>query len=153
VNVGLSVSRVGGNAQIKAMKQVAGTLRLSMAQYRELAAFAQFGSDLDKATQAQLARGQRLVEVLKQGQYSPIPVERQVIMIFAGTGGFLDDVAVKDVREFERAFNGYLDLHQKDLLKDLAEKQALDDDIKARLTKAFQAFKPEFAASHAAEAK
>src|SRR4029079_4359881 len=91
VNVGLSVSRVGGNAQIKAMKQVAGTLRLSMAQYRELAAFAQFGSELDKATQAQLARGQRLVEILKQGQYEPVPVERQVLIIYAATNGFLDD--------------------------------------------------------------
>ena len=98
INVGLSVSRVGGNAQIKAMRQVAGTLRLDLAQYRELAAFAQFGSELDKATQAQLARGQRLTEVLKQDQFVPLPVEKQVLVIFAGTNGFLDDVDVPDVR-------------------------------------------------------
>ena len=153
VNVGLSVSRVGGNAQIKAMKQVAGTLRLAMAQYRELAAFAQFGSDLDKSTQAQLARGQRLVEILKQGQYSPMPVERQVIIIYAATNGFLDEVAVKDVRTYEAELNAYLDLHHKDLVKDLAGKQALDDDIKARLSKALEGFKAEFAATHAAVAK
>ena len=153
VNVGLSVSRVGGNAQIKAMKQVAGTLRLSMAQYRELAAFAQFGSDLDKATQAQLARGQRLVEILKQGQYEPIPVERQVVIIYAGTNGFLDDVPVKDVRDFEAALNRYLDVHHKDILRDLATKQAFDDDIKSRLAKAFEGFKAEFAASRLAAAK
>jgi F-type H+-transporting ATPase subunit alpha len=147
VNVGLSVSRVGGNAQIKAMKQVAGTLRLSMAQYRELAAFAQFGSDLDKATQAQLARGQRLVEILKQGQYEPIPVERQVVIIYAGTNGFLDDIPVKDVRDFEAELNRYLDVHHKDILRDLSTKQALDDDIKSRLAKAFEGFKAEFGAS------
>jgi F-type H+-transporting ATPase subunit alpha len=153
VNVGLSVSRVGGNAQIKAMKQVAGTLRLSMAQYRELAAFAQFGSDLDKATQAQLARGQRLVEILKQGQYEPSPVERQVIIIYAATTGSLDDVAVKDVRDFEAELNRYLDVHHKDLLGDLAKKQALDDDIKSRLGKALEAFKAEFGASRMAVVK
>src|SRR5206468_12539968 len=101
VNVGLSVSRVGGNAQTKAMKQVAGSLRLEMAQFRELAAFAQFGSDLDKATLAQLERGKRLVEILKQPQYSPSPFERQVVMIYAGTGGYLDDVPVERVRRFE----------------------------------------------------
>jgi F-type H+-transporting ATPase subunit alpha len=153
VNVGLSVSRVGGNAQIKAMKQVAGTLRLAMAQYRELAAFAQFGSDLDKSTQAQLARGQRLVEILKQGQYVPIPVERQVLVIYAATNGFLDDVAVKDVRTFEAGLNAYLDLHHKDILKDLAGKQVLDDDIKSRLGKALEGFKAEFAASHVAASR
>jgi F-type H+-transporting ATPase subunit alpha len=150
VNVGLSVSRVGGNAQIKAMKQVAGTLRLSMAQYRELAAFAQFGSDLDKATQAQLARGKRLVEILKQGQYDPIPVERQVVIIYAATNGVLDDVEVKDVRAFEHDMNAYLDLHHKDLLRDLNAKQAFDDDIKSRLNSALTEFKAEFLASRTA---
>jgi len=153
VNVGLSVSRVGGNAQIKAMKQVAGTLRLSMAQYRELAAFAQFGSDLDKATQAQLARGQRLVEILKQGQYEPSPVERQVVIIYAATNGFLDDVPVKEVRDFEAALNRYLDVHHKDILRDLATKQALDDDIKSRLAKALEGCKAEFGATRMAAAK
>ncbi len=147
VNVGLSVSRVGGNAQIKAMKQVAGTLRLSMAQYRELAAFAQFGSDLDKATQAQLARGERLVEVLKQGQYAPAAVERQVVMIYAGTNGFLDDIDARDVRAFEREMNKYFDLHHKDLLSEVATKQALDDDLKTRLGKALDASMAEFKAS------
>jgi F-type H+-transporting ATPase subunit alpha len=146
VNVGLSVSRVGGNAQIKAMKQVAGTLRLSMAQYRELAAFAQFGSDLDKATQDQLSRGQRLVEVLKQAQYAPLSVDRQVFIIYAGANGFLDSVDVADIRTFEADMNKYLDVHHKDLLSDIATKQALDDDIKARIAKALTAFKAEFAA-------
>ena len=149
VNVGLSVSRVGGNAQIKAMKQVAGTLRLSMAQYRELAAFAQFGSDLDKATQSQLARGQRLVEILKQNQYAPVPVERQIAIIFAGTSGALDDVEVKDVRAFEQEFNKHLDARQVDLMKELRTKGAMDDDLKGRLAKAIEAFKAEFLAAHA----
>ena len=101
INVGLSVSRVGGNAQIKAMKQVAGTLRLDLAQFRELAAFAQFGSDLDKATQAQLNRGRRLVELLKQDQYVPLPVAKQVLSVYAGTTGMIDDIPVEDVRRFE----------------------------------------------------
>jgi F-type H+-transporting ATPase subunit alpha len=147
VNVGLSVSRVGGNAQIKAMKQVAGTLRLSMAQYRELAAFAQFGSDLDKATQDQLARGQRLVEVLKQAQYAPLAVERQIVVIYAGANGFLDDVDVPDVRPFEADMYRYLGVHHKDLLADIARKGALDDGIKALIGKALEAFKAEFKAS------
>jgi len=117
INAGISVSRVGGNAQIKAMRQVAGTLRLDMAQYRDLAAFAQFGAEqLDKATQAQLARGQRLVEVLKQDQYLPLTVEKQVLLIFAGTGGYLDDIEVADVRRFEREFYAYLDTHFSGLL-------------------------------------
>ena len=149
VNVGLSVSRVGGNAQIKAMKQVAGTLRLSMAQYREMAAFAQFGSDLDKATQDQLARGQRLVEVLKQGQYEPVPVERQIVMIYAGTNGFLDDIDVRDVGPFEAHLNGYLDLHHGDLLSSIAAKKTLDDDIKKAMGAALEACKAEFKASRA----
>ena len=152
VNVGLSVSRVGGNAQIKAMKQVAGTLRLSMAQFRELAAFAQFGSDLDKATQAQLARGQRLVEILKQGQYAPLPVERQVVIIYAGTNGHLDEIDVKLVREFESALYKYIEVHDKTLFGEIATKQVLDDGIKARLDKALSGLKAEFAASRAATA-
>jgi F-type H+-transporting ATPase subunit alpha len=150
VNVGLSVSRVGGNAQIKAMKQVAGTLRLSMAQYRELAAFAQFGSDLDKATQDQLARGQRLVEVLKQAQYAPLSVERQVVIIYAGATGLLDDVDVSDIRAFEADMYRYLDLHQRDLLADIRSKQALDDDIKGRIGKALGTYKAEFKAQRVA---
>jgi F-type H+-transporting ATPase subunit alpha len=152
VNVGLSVSRVGGNAQTKAMKQVAGTLRLSMAQFRELAAFAQFGSDLDKATQSQLARGQRLVEVLKQGQYMPLSVERQVVIIYAGTNGFLDDLEAKDVRPFESGLYPYLDLQHKDLVADIAAKKALDDGIKDRIGKALTAYKAEFKAQRAVTA-
>ena len=112
VNVGLSVSRVGGSAQIKAMRQVAGTLKLDLAQYRELAAFAQFGSDLDKATQAQLNRGQRLVEVLKQKQFSPLPFSKQILIILAGTDGFLDDLPVDQVRDFEKELYKYVDVNQ-----------------------------------------
>ena len=112
VNVGLSVSRVGGNAQIKAMRQVAGTLRLDLAQYRELAAFSQFGSDLDKATQAQLARGQRLTEILKQGQYAPLPFSKQILIIFAGTQGLLDDMPVEQLRDFEKGLYDYVDTSQ-----------------------------------------
>ncbi len=147
VNVGLSVSRVGGNAQIKAMKQVAGTLRLSLAQYRELAAFAQFGSDLDKSTQSQLNRGKRLTEILKQGQYSPLPVQKQIFAIYAGTQGFLDDLPVDQVLPFERDMYRFLDAHNADLLKDIVNKGALDDDIRARMTKALTAFKEEFMAT------
>ena len=109
VNVGLSVSRVGGNAQIKAMKQVAGTLRLDLAQYRDMAAFAQFGSDLDRATQAQLNRGKRLTEILKQGQYVPLSVDKQVITLFAGIHGYLDDLEIEQVREFEAAIHHHLE--------------------------------------------
>ncbi|HUK11697.1 MAG TPA: F0F1 ATP synthase subunit alpha [Thermoanaerobaculaceae bacterium] len=116
VNVGISVSRVGGNAQIKAMKKVAGTLRLDLAQYRELAAFAQFGSDLDKATQRQLARGERLVEILKQGQYEPMPVELQVASVFAGTRGFLDTLRIEAVRPFERYLHEHLGTHSRGVL-------------------------------------
>jgi len=150
VNVGLSVSRVGGNAQIKAMKQVAGTLRLSLAQFRELAAFAQFGSDLDKATQAQLNRGKRLTEILKQGQYSPLPVEKQIFAIYAGTQGFLDDLPVDQVLPFERDMYRHLDAHHGDLLKQIVQKGALDDDIRARMTKALTTFKEEFMATRRA---
>ena len=144
VNVGLSVSRVGGNAQIKAMKSVAGTLRLELAQYRELAAFAQFGSDLDKATQAQLARGARLVEILKQPQYRPIPVEKQVALIFAGTNKYLDDVEPKDCARFEKELYQYLDAGASELLTKIRTKKVLDDEVKAALHKAIAEFKEQF---------
>ena len=147
VNVGLSVSRVGGNAQTKAMKQVAGSLRLEMAQFRELAAFAQFGSDLDKATLAQLERGRRLVEVLKQGQYSPIPFERQVIIILAGTGGFLDDLPIEAIRRFEEDLYRWLDVRARDVVEELRTKKAIDDALKGKLTDALKAFKEEFKAT------
>jgi len=146
VNVGLSVSRVGGNAQIKAMRQVAGTLKLELAQYRELAAFSQFGSDLDKATQAQLNRGQRLVEILKQGQYSPLPFEKQIALIFAGTSGYLDDLPVDQLREFESEMYRYFDTMNPGALKAIAEKKTLDDQIKAELSKTIKEFKQRFVA-------
>ncbi len=129
VNVGLSVSRVGGNAQIKAMKQVAGTLRLELAQYRAMAAFAMFASDLDKATQAQLARGQRLTEILKQDQYTPLPAARQVMMIFAGTNGYLDDLAVEECRAFEAALYRYLDA-RPELERKIGERKELGDELR-----------------------
>ncbi len=146
VDAGISVSRVGGNAQIKAMKQVAGPLRLSLAQFRELEAFAQFGSDLDPATQRQLARGARLVEVLKQPQYQPVPVERQVAIIYAVTNGHLDDVPVGHIRQWERDFLDYLEASHPAVLKDIKTKKALDDDITNRLKAAIGAFKPLFKA-------
>jgi F-type H+-transporting ATPase subunit alpha len=135
------VSRVGGNAQIKAMKSVAGTLRLELAQYRALAAFAQFGSDLDKATQAQLARGARLVEILKQPQYEPLPVERQIVLIFAGTNKYLDDVEPKDCRRFERELYRYLSSAAPQLLDDIRTRKVLDDEIKAALHRTLKEFK------------
>jgi len=143
INVGLSVSRVGGNAQTKAMKQVAGRLRLDLAQFRELAAFAQFGSDLDKATIAQLERGKRLTEVLKQGQYSPVPFERQVFMIYAGTNGYLDDVPVERIRRFEAELNRHMDVRGKDLLGEIRDKKALDDATREKMNALLQAFKKE----------
>src|SRR3954454_15250918 len=146
VDAGISVSRVGGNAQIKAMKQVAGPLRLSLAQYRELEAFAQFGSDLDAATQRQLARGGRLVEVLKQPQYQPVPVEKQVAIIFAVTNGYLDDVDVKHIRQWERDFMDFLEASHPAVLTDIRTKKALDDDLTGRLKKAIDAFKSVFVA-------
>ena len=146
INVGLSVSRVGGSAQVKAMRSVAGSLRLDLAQYRELAAFAQFGSDLDKASQAQLNRGQRLVEILKQGQYSPVPVEKQVMIIFAGTNGYLDDLRVEDVRRFEAELYSFLDNSKPDLLKAIREKRELTDEIKKQVTDALKEFKQRFQA-------
>ncbi len=150
VNVGLSVSRVGGNAQIKAMKQVAGTLRLDLAQYRDMAAFAQFGSDLDKATQAQLNRGKRLTEILKQGQYGPLSVDKQVITIFAGIHGYLDDIEVERVREFEAAIHRHLDGPGRPVGRALLEKKKIDDDMKAQIESMLKALKIDFRAKHAA---
>ena len=144
VNVGLSVSRVGGNAQIRAMRQVAGTLRLDLAQFRELAAFAQFGSDLDKATQAQLARGERLTEILKQDQYVPLPVAKQVAIIYAGTKGFLDDMEVADLRAFETQLHRFLDTSKPELLTNITEKKILDDDLTAELERAINEAKQKF---------
>ncbi|MGE4504171.1 MAG: F0F1 ATP synthase subunit alpha [Desulfovibrionaceae bacterium] len=146
INVGLSVSRVGGSAQIKAMKQVAGTLRLDLAQYRELAAFAQFGSDLDKATQAKLNRGARMVEVLKQPQYQPLPVEQQVAIIFAAGKGYLDDIAVESITKFEAEFLDYMRNSKSDVLGEIKTKQALDDDLSAKLGAAIDEFKKVFSA-------
>ena len=150
INVGLSVSRVGGNAQIKAMRQVAGTLRLDLAQYRELAAFAQFGSELDKATQAQLARGQRLTQLLKQDQFSPLPVEKQVLVIFAGTNGYLDDIDVLEVERFQRDLLAFADAHGGALLNQIATKKAIDDEIREKLKKILSEFKERFTAGAAA---
>src|SRR3954463_7200919 len=152
INVGNSVSRVGGSAQIKAMRQVAGSLRLDLAQYRELAAFAQFGSDLDKATQAQLNRGQRLVEILKQPQYAPLPVEKQIMIIFAGTNGFLDDLPVEQIRAFEQELYKYLDTSKAGILKQIVEKKQLDDNLKGEIKNALTEFKQNFVADHQAVA-
>ena len=149
INVGNSVSRVGGSAQIKAMRQVAGTLRLDLAQYRELAAFAQFGSDLDKSTQAQLTRGARLVEILKQGQYAPLSVERQVAIIFAGVNGYLDNVALGDLRTFESELYTYLETRAPGIFQGIVAKKQLDDEIKAALAAAVKEFAAEFAARKA----
>ncbi|HZQ90834.1 MAG TPA: F0F1 ATP synthase subunit alpha [Terriglobales bacterium] len=145
VNVGLSVSRVGGNAQIKAMRQVAGSLRLDLAQFRELAAFAQFGSDLDKATQAQLNRGQRLTEVLKQDQYQPLGFGKQILIIFAGTSGLLDDLPVEQIRDFERGLYQYIDTINPGLPASIEKQGQLDDALKAEMTKAVREFKERFA--------
>src|SRR5580704_10753174 len=148
VNVGLSVSRVGGSAQIKAMRQVAGTLKLDLAQFRELAAFAQFGSDLDKVTLNQLNRGQRLTEILKQPQFTPLSTEKQIIIIFAGTNGFLDDLKVEQIHAFEVGLYPYLDSAQSGLLKDIVEKKALDDDLRNRIKSALTEYKQNFLAEH-----
>jgi len=152
VNVGLSVSRVGGSAQIKAIRQVAGKLRLDLAQYRELAAFAQFGSDLDKSTLQQLARGQRMVELLKQGQYAPLTVERQVAIIFAGSQGLLDDLPVDQVRPFEEFLYPFLERKHAQLLPEVANKKELTDELREALTKAITAAKAEFTAARGIKA-
>ena len=148
VDVGLSVSRVGGNAQVKAMRQVAGSLRLDLAQYRALAAFAQFGSDLDKASQAQINRGRRLVEILKQGQYQPLPVEKQVMIIYAGTNGHLDDLPVELCRPFEGELYRFLDNAHQDVLTEIREKKVLSDELKVKLEALMTEFKKQFAAAH-----
>ncbi|HEX9637067.1 MAG TPA: F0F1 ATP synthase subunit alpha [Acidobacteriota bacterium] len=152
VNVGLSVSRVGGNAQVKAMRKVAGTLRLDLAQYRELKAFAQFGSDLDKATLRQLYRGERLVELLKQEQFAPLPVEKQVAVIFAGTKGYLDAFPPALARTYERDLLAFLDNSKPSLLRDLAEKRELTAEISAAIEEALKEFGERFRAAHAAAA-
>lgn len=152
INVGNSVSRVGGAAQVKAMRQVAGTLRLDLAQYRELAAFAQFGSELDKATRAQLSRGQRLVELLKQPQYEPLAVEQQIMIIFAGTTGLLDDIAVADVQKFERELYRFVETRHGAVCAAIREKQQLDEQLKTDLTAVIKEFAADFAANRKTEA-
>jgi F-type H+-transporting ATPase subunit alpha len=144
INVGLSVSRVGGAAQIKAMKQVAGTLRLSLAQYREMAAFAQFGSDLDKATQMQLARGERLVEMLKQPQYRPIPTEKMVLIIFCANNGYVDDYPVSALTRYETELYTFFDIRKADILSEIREKKAIDDELRGKIISALDEFKKEF---------
>ena len=144
VDVGLSVSRVGGNAQVKAMRQVAGSLRLDLAQYRDLAAFAQFGSDLDKASQQQLNRGKRLTEILKQPQYRPMPVEKQVLIIYAGTNAYLDDLPVEDCRRFEAELYKFVENTKPGILQTIREKKALDDDLKNQMNAMLKEFKERF---------
>jgi F-type H+/Na+-transporting ATPase subunit alpha len=141
INVGISVSRVGGNAQIKAMKQVAGTLRLELAQYREMAAFAQFGSDLDQTTQRQLNRGSRLVELLKQGQYEPLPVEKQVVIIFAGTNGFIDDLPLPAIKKYEQELFLFLETKHPEIFADVLKKREIDADLRSKMTQALEEFK------------
>ncbi len=150
MNVGISVSRVGGSAQKKAMKQVAGTLRLELAQYRELEAFAQFGSDLDKATQAQLHRGERLVEMLKQPQYSPLPVEKQILIVYAATKGYLDPIPLGAVRRFEQELYEFFDGQRAEVVRELETKGALDDELRAKIDAALKEFSDHFAAQEAA---
>lgn len=147
INVGLSVSRVGGSAQVKAMKQVAGTLRLDLAQYRELAAFAAFGSDLDAATQAQLTRGERLVEILKQPQYQPLPMEKQVTILFAGTNGYLDKLPVNTLANYEMELYSYIESNEPSIFTDLKEQKIFTDEIKAKLNKALTSFGNTFKAT------
>ena len=146
INAGISVSRVGGNAQIRAMRQVAGSLRLDLAQYRNLAAFAQFGSDLDKTSLAQLNRGKHLVEILKQGQYQPLPVEKQVVIIFAGTGGYLDDLPIEQCGRFEEELYRYMDNAHRALFEEIRAKKTLDDDLRGRIKTVIEEFKARFVA-------
>jgi len=141
INVGISVSRVGGNAQTKAMKKIAGSLRLDLAAYRELEAFAQLGTELDKATQSQLDRGARLVELLKQPQYKPMPVEQEVMVIYAGTKGYLDDVPLNRIQEFQNAFLTFVDQRHASLRQTLADKKELTDQTEAGLKQALEDFK------------
>ncbi|MGA3100084.1 MAG: F0F1 ATP synthase subunit alpha [Bryobacteraceae bacterium] len=152
INAGISVSRVGGNAQIKAMKQIAGGLRLDLAQYRDLAAFAQFGSDLDKSSLAQLNRGKHLIEILKQGQYQPLPVEKQIAIIFAGTQGYLDDLALDQCRKFEDELYRFIDNAHGGLWEEIRTKKTLDDDLRAKVKGAVEEFKARFVADQPAAA-
>lgn len=147
INVGISVSRVGGSAQIKAMRQVAGRLRLDLAQYRELAAFAQFGSDLDKATLAKLARGERMTELLKQGQYVPMPVEEQVVVLYAGVNGFLDQLPVESITEFEKEYLYFMRNEHPEILQEIREKKELSEELMERMNKVIKEFTDEFAAA------
>ncbi|MBX3130837.1 MAG: F0F1 ATP synthase subunit alpha [Polyangiaceae bacterium] len=147
INVGISVSRVGGNAQIKAMKKISGTLRLDLAQYREMAAFAQFASDLDAATRAQLDRGERLTELLKQGQYVPQPVERQVVIIYVGTQGFVDKLPVDSLKQYETELFGHIDEKHPDIWEDLRDKREITDDLKKKLDKVIKKFTKGFVSS------
>ena len=151
--MGISVSRVGGNAQIKAMKKIAGMLRLDLAAFRELEAFAQMGTELDKATQNQLDRGNRIVELLKQPQYRPMDIISQVVSIYCGTTGLLDDVALNDVLAFEKQMHEYLKAHHAEILKELKDKQEMDDDLGKKLTEAINEFKKAFQPSAQAESK
>ncbi len=144
INVGISVSRVGGNAQIKAMKKVAGSLKLDLAQYRELAAFAKFGSDLDKSTQQTLAKGARLVELLKQGQYAPVPIEKQILSVFSGTQGFLESIPVKDVKRFEKELIEYLDLKTHEIFTEIREKKSLSDELTEKIKNSIGDFLTKF---------
>ncbi|MGH7907579.1 MAG: F0F1 ATP synthase subunit alpha, partial [Candidatus Binataceae bacterium] len=148
VNVGLSVSRVGFSAAIKAMKQVGGTLKLDLAQYREMAAFAQFGSELDPASQRLLHRGERLTEMLKQDQYDPIPIEKEVLIIFAANEGYLDSLAVPQVKEFERGLYRFFDAHHYDLLQEVRTRRELSADLRTKIVTALEAYKQSFTAEH-----
>ncbi|MFQ5928437.1 MAG: F0F1 ATP synthase subunit alpha, partial [Acidobacteriota bacterium] len=150
IHVGNSVSRVGGDAQIKAMKQVAGTLRLDLAQYRDLAAFVQFGSDLDKATQRQLQRGERLTEILKQTQYQPLGVEKQIVIILAGTQGFLDDLEVSEIRDFEVGLYEFMEANKSGILKEILAKKVLDEELRKKIYEAIAEFKSRFKEEKAA---
>ena len=144
VNAGISVSRVGGNAQIKAMKQVSGTLRLELAQYTELAAFAQFGSDLDSDSKRRLEKGKRILEVLKQDQYKPMDVEKQIVILYATVNDFLSDIKVKDIRKFEAEFLEYMDTHHRDVLKQVIVEKQLTNELKENIEKCIIDFKKEF---------
>jgi F-type H+-transporting ATPase subunit alpha len=147
INVGLSVSRVGGSAQVKAMKQVAGTLRLDLAQYRELAAFAAFGSDLDAGTQAKLTRGERLVEILKQPQYQPLPMEKQVTILYSGSNGYLDKLPVDTLADYERELYNYIESNEPSIFTDLVAEEKFTDAIKEKLNKVLTSFGDTFKAT------
>jgi F-type H+-transporting ATPase subunit alpha len=153
INVGISVSRVGGSAQIKAMKTVAGRMKLELAQYREMAAFAQFASDLDKVTRDQLDRGARLVEVLKQGQYVPLPVERQVVIIYAATRGYVDKLAISQIAAYEHGLGDFIEKKYPNLFETLRTKKALDDETEGTLKKALEEFSSAFGSAKPEDGK